>query len=586
MPIDGIVVRNIVKELNDKLINARIDKVTQPEIDEINIIVRNEGQNFKLLLTSNANYPRVHLTDIQKQSPLSAPMFCMVLRKHLSGGRIIKIEQYTTDRIMKFYIEGYDELGTLSNKILICEIMGRHSNIILVNEATNEIIDSIKHIHPDMSSFRLVLPGIKYKDPPFHDKIEPLYFDSKEFINRINLSTSNIKLEKFISQVINGISILAAREMCYNAGLYDNITIQSLNSQDKDNLLNSINNFISDITNYNFTPSIYYSKSVLYDFYSLNLNHLGSMDIEHKQSICEIIDIFYRENDRFLRIKQKSAGILKVVSGNLERCLKKLSIQDEKLLECTNKDHWKVYGDLVMSNLYAIKKGDNKAILLNFYTDNQEMIEIQLDILLTPVQNAQRYYKKYSKQKSAEIFTASQRTENLLEIEYLESQLVNLSNCTEDEEIDEIKTELISLGYIKYSKKGASRKQKPSKPMHYISSDGMDIFVGKNNVQNDYLTTKFADSSDIWMHTKKIPGSHVIIKNNNNSVSDITIMEAASLCAYYSKARSSSNVPVDYTEKKNVKKPSGAKPGMVVYYTNKTVYITPNEGMINELKKI
>lgn len=586
MPIDGVVVRNIVNELNTKLLSGRVDKITQPEVDEIIISIRNNGENHKLLLSSSPNYPRVHLTAISKQSPINAPLFCMVLRKHLSGGKITKIEQYNLDRIIRIYIESYDELGSLSNKIIVCEIMGRHSNIILVNETTNAVIDSIKHITPEMSSFRQVLPGITYKYPPVQDKLDPLSFNMIEFEKRLISASHALKLGKFISANINGINIFAAREICYNAGLDEDMSVPAIDGPSNQNLKKSAESFTETIVNNSFIPCLYYDCGNLNDFYCFSLNYLKHNTIEIKQSISETIELFYYRKDKSDRLKQKSSDILKVVNTNFDRCLKKLSLQEEKLLECSQRDKWKLYGDLIMANLYDLQKGDSIARVINFYSENQEYLEIPLDMLLSPAQNAQKYYKIYNKEKTAQIVVEKQRLENLEEIQYLENQLVNIGNCTEEEEIEEIRSELSSMGYIKKTRKAASRKPKQSKPMHYISSENVDIYVGKNNIQNDFLTTKLADPGDIWMHTKNIPGSHVIIKSNNKPVSETTLLEAASLSAYFSKARNSSNVPVDYTERRNVKKPSGSKPGMVIYYTNKTIYVTPDEGFINNIKKV
>lgn len=586
MPLDGIVVRNIVCELESKLTGGRIDKISQPESDEIIISVRRERENYKLLLSSSPTFSRVHLTGIQKQNPISAPMFCMVLRKHLSGGKIVKIEQYNIDRIVKIYIEGYDELGVLSNKILISEIMGRYSNLILVNEKTNEIIDSIRHITPDMSSYRQILPGIKYIYPPAQDKINLINYSEDQFISRINSLCDSIKLGKFITRSIDGINIFAAREICFNAGLDEDMDADCIKDKFRTNFLLSIRNFAERIVNLDFSPCIYYSKGSFYDFYSLKLNYLESMDIDALPSISKTIEDFYFKKDKEDRLKQKSSDIYRVISNNLDRCYKKLSIQDEKLLECEGKDTWRLYGDLIMANLYNIKCEKSWVELINFYDENSGVVKITMDMQLTAVENAQAYYKKYNKEKSAETATLHQKEDNLDEISYLDSQLVNLRNCTEDNEINEIRNELSLLGYIKIKKKSGQQKQKLSRPMHYLSSDGFDIYAGKNNVQNDYLTTKLAEPSDIWLHTKKIPGSHVIIKSNKGKVSEAAISDAAAIAAYYSKARESSNVPVDYTERKNVKKPSGSKPGMVVYYTNKTFYVTPQESYINTLKKI
>lgn len=586
MPLDGIVVRNIIQELNKKIVNGKIDKISQPEIDEIILTIRNNGENYKLLLSSSPNYSRAQLTTANKQNPISAPMFCMVLRKHLTGGRIVKIEQYNLDRIIKIFVECYDELGNLSNKILLSEIMGRYSNIILLNEKNNLIVDSIKHITHEISSYRQVLPGVSYKYPPSQDKLEPLDFKAHDFRLRVNSTTDTQKLCKFISGTLNGFSTLSARELCYNAGIDGDITVNELDETSKDRLILSTERFINNIVNNNFSPCIFYHDTFIYDFYSFHLNHLGSMTYEPFSNIFQTIEQFYSRKDKAERMKQKSSDITKVVNNNLNRCIKKLSIQEEKLLECSQKQKWKLYGDLIMSNLYFLKKGDSKTTVSNFYDENQSPIEISLDFALSPVENAQNYYKKYNKDKTAELVVTQQREENIEEIQYFESQLVNIENSTDGNEIDEIRNELISLGYLKKGKKASSRKKIQSEPLHYISSDGTDIYVGKNNIQNDYLTLKFADSTDIWLHTKNIPGAHVIIKNQGKTISENTIYEAAIIAAYFSKARNSSNVSVDYTEKKNVRKPSGSKPGRVIYYTNRTAYVTPSIELIEKMKNI
>lgn len=585
MPLDGVVVRNITTELSDLLSGGKIDKISQPEPDEIIMTVRNNGQNFKLLLSASPNYPRVHITNAVKQNPIEAPMFCMVMRKHLTGGKITGFEQYNLDRIIKIYVENYDELGYLSTKILICEIMGRRSNITLVNQSNFMIIDSIKHLTAEMNSFRQVLPGIVYKYPPMQDKLEPMDINMDEFKRRIISSAPDTKLGKFISGSINGFSSLAADEVCHNAGLLNGLTISSLDGSAQSDLVDSLTEFTACIRNNEFKPCMYMDRTTVHDFYSFKLNCLKSYETLNMESISAVIERFYGAKDKIDRARQKSSDLYKIINTNLSRCYKKLSIQEEKLMDCSDKERWRLFGDLIMANLYSIKKGDRQASVTNLFDEEGSTVEIILDMMLTPIENAQHYYKKYNKEKTAELITVKQKEENLEEINYLESLLVNIENCTENDEIDEIRNELISAGYTRKSKKVASRKKTQSSPLHFLSSDGIDIYVGKNNVQNDYLTTKFAEPQDIWLHTKNIPGSHVIIKLNNRMASDSTILEAASLAAFYSKSRNSSNVPVDYTERKNVKKPSGAKPGMVIYYTNRTIYVTPDKDFIEGIKK-
>lgn len=572
MALDGIYLHGILHELKNKLINGKITKINQPEKDEINLTIRTtSSSNVKLLISASSSYPKIHITNLNKTNPIKAPMFCMVLRKHIMNSKIISIEQLDTDRILIINVESVDELGFGSIYQLFIEIMGRHSNITLIRQRDNIIMDSIKHLTLDINRYRALLPGLEFTYPPKSTKLNPLNFsfeDFKKFISDKNLN----KNDKMFSSLFTGISSTLSKELYFNTK--DIVRNEDLYSYLKD--------FFSKIKNNDFCFSLYsYNKSVK-DFYCIKLHYLDTMDEKIYASPSELLEDFYAEKDKIDRLNNKSSDLQKIIKNNIERCIKKDEIYNRKLKECDNKDSFRICGELLTSNIYSIEKGDKLINVLNYYSENSEHMNIKLDENKTPSENIQAYFKKYNKLKKTEENALVQMENNNNELEYLQSVLTNIENSETYAEIDEIKRELIETGYIKFSKKNKTKKVKPSKPMHIQSKDGIDIYIGRNNYQNDYLTLKFADKRDIWLHTKNIPGSHVIIKNYG-SVPDSTLEEAASLAAFYSKAKESTNVAVDYTEVKNVKKPSGAKPGMVIYYTNKTIYINPKapEGTSN-----
>ena len=564
MALDGIYLHAILNELRNKLINGRITKINQPEKDEINLTIRTTSlSNVKLLISASSSYPKIHITNLNKTNPIKAPMFCMVLRKHIMNSRIVNIEQLGTDRILIINVESVDELGFNSIYQLFIEIMGRHSNITLIRQRDNTIMDSIKHLTLDINRYRTLLPGLKFTYPPESTKLNPLNFSFEDF-EKFILDKNINKSEKMFSSLFTGVSSTLSKELYFNTK-----DIMSNNE-----LYIYLSKFFLNIKNNNFNFSLYsYNKSVK-DFYCIKLLYLNEMDEKVYDSPSELLDDFYAEKDKIDRLNNKSSDLQKIIKNNIERCIKKDEIYNKKLKECDNKDIFRIYGELLTSNIYSIKKGDKVINVLNYYSENSECVDIKLDKNKTPSENIQAYFKKYNKLKKTEENALIQIENNNNELEYLQSVLTNIENSETYAEIEEIKQELIETGYIKFSKKNKVKKSKTSKPMHIKSKDNIDIYIGRNNYQNDYLTLKFADKRDIWLHTKNIPGSHVIIKNYG-SVPDSTLEEAASLAAFYSKAKESLNVAVDYTEVKNVKKPSGAKPGMVIYYTNKTIYINP-----------
>lgn len=585
MPFDGSVVNSVVHELNNRLINGRIEKVYQPEKDELLLHIRKHGENCKLLLSASAAYPKVHIAEENKPNPAVPPSFCMLLRKHLSGGRIIEVKQPEFERIIEIYIDSSDELGYSTNKILTAEIMGRHSNIVLIDKTTGKVIDSIKRVSFEISSVREILPGIKYEYPPSNDKTNPLKVTKESFIERILRIPISTKAEKYFINAYNGISPVISRDICFKAGFDGDTDLKQCSVKDIERIYTAFMQFQETILNASFNPNIVYKDGKAKDFSCFALDIYRDYEKHEFGSISETIERFYCEKDLKNRIKQKSGDLHKIINNRLDRCYKKLEILGGELQEAEDSDKYRIYGDLIMSNMYRLQKGQSTARLLNYYSPETEYLEIPMDMRLSPSANAQRYYRRYNKSKNAKNKINHQIEESKQEIMYLETQLFNLDKCTEELEIEEIRNELAEQGYTKSRKTAGAKRVKISKPMCFISSSGFEIYVGKNNVQNDYLTLKFAVSNDVWLHTKEIAGSHVIIKAEGRDVDDTTIREAANLASYYSKGRMSSKVPVDYTLKKNVRKPAGAKPGMVIYENYKTIYITPDEKTINGIKK-
>ncbi len=587
MALDGLVINSLVKELSSQLVDGKIDKIYQPEGDELLFNIRNNGTNYKLLMSANSSNPRVYTTNSHnKKNPMKAPLFCMLLRKHIQNGRIVKIEQPDFERIIKITIESLDELKIRKSKDLIIEIMGRHSNIILVDNEENKILDSIKRIPLSVSRYRQVLPGQKYIDPPSQNKLNPIdNIDENTFIDAL-LNSSKSELYKSIYSSFEGISPIIAKEICTRANLDTDTNINHMETKDLKSLYEIFNRLFNQIKNNIFFPCIAIDKRLnkIIDFSCIKLTMFNHFSFIENDSINIILETYYLEKDVKERIHQKSQSLRKSISNKLDRLYKKSKKQNEELIESKNADIYKINGELITSYIYMIQKGMEEVEVVNFYDPNSSNVLINLDKRLTPSENAQKYFKKYNKLKHALIEITEQLEITEEEINYLENIMLSITNCEHIDELDEIKEELIKVGYVKgkATDKGKSKKIKETnvlktKPYEFLSSDGFTIYVGKNNKQNDYLTLKMAINSDMWLHTKNIPGSHVIIRFDGEEIPESTIFEAAMLAAYYSKGKLSSKVPVDYTLKKNVKKPSGAKPGMVIYETNSTMYVTPLE---------
>lgn len=550
MAFDGIVCSAIVSQLRDSILLGKVEKVHQPEKDELVFLIHTKEGKKKLYMSAASSHMGVYLTDMDYQNPDAPPSFCMLLRKHLQSGRIINISQKDFERIIEIDFETRDELGFEANKKIIIEIMGKHSNIILLDSRENKILDCIKKVSFDVSRARQILPGLNYEYPPSQNKIP--FMD-------VNLeSISPPVSSKDLLGSIQGISPLIAEE------IFDSKVINEKITSFQDMIKNNI-----------FKPTVFFKdNSDPLDFHVLPLASYSDVNQMTFDSISECIQYYYLHKDSANRVKQKSSDLVRVING----LIKKHYLKKQRLLEdierAKNADKYKLLGELITANIYLIEKGSDKVKVLNYY--NNEEITIPLDSKLSPSQNSQKYYKRYNKAKTAIIEKQIQLDDNEKEIQYLESVLNHIDLSQKTEEVDLIKDELIESGYIRLRKKNGQKKKKNKlEPYIYTTSDGLKVLVGRNNKENDILTFKTANRTDIWFHTKDIPGSHTILFTEGNLPSDTAIFEAAALAAYHSKAQKSENVPVDYTQVRFVKKPSGAKPGMVIFTDNKTVYVTP-----------
>ena len=577
MAFDGITIANIVKELNDTVLNGRIYKIAQPEVDELLLTIKTPEGQRRLCMSASASLPLLFLTDENKPSPMTAPNFCMLLRKHIAGGRIVGISQPKLERIIHFDIEHLDELGDLCRKTLIVEIMGKHSNIIFCNK-DGRIIDSIKHVSAQMSSVREVLPGREYFIPDTMKKEDPLTVREDAF--RQELLTKPMPLGKAIYSSFTGISPVAAEEICHLAGLDSGLPASACSEDLLAHLYRQFRYFFEQVTEGSFAPAIYYDGKEPKEFSSLPLTHFSNYRREDYASVSEVIRTYYASKNTLTRIRQKSVDLRRVVQTALERNRKKYDLQSRQLRDTENRDKYKVYGELIHTYGYNLAEGAKSLEALNYYTG--EMITIPLDAQKTPQENAKKYFDKYNKQKRTceALTTLIQETHD--EISYLESISTALDIARSEDDLVQIKEELMDTGYIR--RKFTKKKVKiTSKPLHYLSSDGFHMYVGKNNLQNEELTFHFAVGNDWWFHAKGAPGSHVIVKTNGEELPDRTFEEAGRLAAHYSKNAGAEKVEIDYVEKKHVKKPNGSKPGFVVYYTNYSLMIDSDISGIQEL---
>ena len=580
MAFDGITIAALAAELGNKITGGKINKITQPEADELIITVKNNRTQYRLLLSANASLPLVYLTDHNKTSPLTAPNFCMLLRKHIGSGKIVSVTQPSLERVLVFHIEHLDELGDLSQKKLIIEIMGKHSNIIFCNE-DNIIIDSIKHISANMSSVREVLPGRPYFIPQTMTKKDPHIIQEEEFMGFV--LEKPMETSKAIYSSLTGLSPLMSEEICFRAGIDGGRPPMSMNLTDKLHLFRTFKLMMNDVMSSDFTPNIIYKGHEPLEFSALSLTQYQNYECQNYDSISRVLEQYYETKNRLSRIHQKSSELRKVVSTILERNIKKLNIQEKQMKDTEKKDKYRIYGELLNTYGYGINPGAKSLDALNYYTD--EMITIPLDQTKTAKENANHYFERYNKLKRTQEALTTQLKDTREEIEHLESVCHSLDIALDEEDLIQIKEELISSGYIRRKRSNKKRVRITSEPFHYVSFDGFDIYVGKNNLQNDELSFKFATGNDWWFHAKGRPGSHVIVKcKPDGKMPDRTFEEAGRLAGYYSSGKNAPKVEVDYTQKKNLRKPNGSKPGFVVYYTNYSLNIEPDIRDIHQIR--
>lgn len=572
MALDGIVISNLVYELNTVLENARISKIAQPESDELLLTCKGKEGQFRVAISASASLPFVYLTQENKQSPLQAPTFCMVLRKHIANGRILRVYQPGLERIIHFEIEHLNELGDLCKKTLIVELMGKHSNIIFCNE-DGTIIDSIKRISSATSSIREVLPGREYFIPATQgEKSNPLETTKEAIVSIIKDKPTT--LNKAIYTSFTGISPLIANEILHRANMDADAPVASLSEEQLLHLANHFCWFIEDIKEQKYEPNIIRNGDEPIEYASVSLSMYDNYLATSYTSISEVLENYYAEKNSYTRIRQKSVDLRKIVSTALERNVKKYDLQLKQMDDAKKKDKYKLYGELLQAYGYGVAEGAKEIEVENYY-DNNNLIKIPLDPDISALDNSKKYFEKYGKLKRTAEALDSLIQQTKAEIDHLESIQNALDIAVSSDDLVQIKAELMEYGFIK-KHRGTEKTKTKSKPFHYRSSCGYDIYVGKNNYQNDDLSFKIATGNDWWFHAKGMPGSHVIVKANNEELPDIVFEEAGRLAGYYSKGRENEKIEIDYLQKKNLKKPSGAAPGFVVYYTNYSLIATPD----------
>lgn len=593
MALDGIVISSLVQELQ-QCVGARINKIHQPTPRDLMISLRGNGIKDKLIISANPTYPRMHFTSSSQPNPLEAPMFCMLLRKHCEGGTIDAVSQIGRERIIYIDITHRDEIGDRSAKRIIVEIMGRHSNIILVDPTTNTIFDGIHHVTPALSSFRVIMPGVKYNEPPEQHKVDPFTIhDSSAFKTALSLDSSEDEVavsSKQLVQTFSGLSPVIAQEIIYRS-----ITGTSTVSEDSsekplfigndystyniEGLWEAFHKLILQVQHGETRPEIVTaSANDKMSFSATTLTHIDGTR-QSFNTMSECLEAFYGDKAERDTVKQRANDLIRFVTNEKQKNEQKIIKLEESYLEAQDADRYRIIGELLTTYMHQIKRGDKSIQLINYYDENQSVITIELDSQLNPSEHAQKYFRKYTKQKNALTVIEEQLAKTKDEIAYFTLLLTQLEQASLAD-IEEIREELVTEGYMRERVKKGMKKKKANRPtvLYYKSSEGIDIVVGKNNLQNEYVTNRLADSNDTWLHTKDIPGSHVVIRSR--TFGNETLELAAMLAAHFSQAKHSSLVPVDYTLIRHVKKPSGSKPGFVIYDNQKTLYITPDEAKI------
>lgn len=579
MAFDGITVAAVVSELNRTVVGGKINKIAQPEAEELMITVKNHRTQYRLFLSASASLPLIYLSEENKPGPLTAPNFCMLLRKHIGSARILSVSQPGLERILVFELEHLNELGDICRKKLIVEIMGKHSNIIFCQEDLT-IIDSIKHISASMSSVREVLPGRTWFIPHTQEKLDPLAMDRTIFENAV--FPMDRPIFQALYQSLTGLSPLMGEELCIRSGIDPKKSAGALTPHEQENLWQAVEHLTEQIRQEAFAPTMFCQEQEPVEFAAFPLTKYRDLENIPCDSMSRVLERYYSMKNRITVIRQKSSDLRRIVTTALERTEKKYALQQKQKKDTEKKEKYRVYGELLNTYGYHLEEGARSLKALNYYTN--EEITIPLDETLSAAGNAKKYFERYNKLKRTEEALNKLLEETRSDLEHLESIRTSLDIALDEEDLVQVREELMEYGYIR--RKGPSGKKKKivSRPFHYRSGDGFDIYVGKNNFQNDELSFRFATGNDWWFHAKGQPGSHVIVRSNGEELPDRTFEEAARLAAYYSRGRQAPKVEIDYTQKKNLKKPNGAKPGFVIYHTNYSMVAEPKIQGIEEVK--
>ncbi len=582
MSFDAGMLAATVNEIKNTCVPGRVEKVLQPVRDEIILQIHSDTGNVRLSVSASTNTPRINITSEVKENPAVPPMFCMLLRKHLTGAKLTDVCQLSFERACALTFDARDEMGYRCNKYIIAETMGKYSNIILL-DSEKKIINALKIIDFSQSLKRQILPGMTYELPPSGDRLDPRLCTREDFDKLYNECDKEKPIDKFLVSRFMGISPLIAREIAYRTNKNTSLALCEVDSA---RLWESFEKIYKNVKDLTFTPMLVSDKSgKMLEFSFTEISQYGSdVNCVKKNSFGELFEAFYSERERHERLKARGADLLRLLTNAEARITKKLDAQRQELEECAKKEDFRIKADLIMSSLYAIKKGESRVTIDNYYSEAPEKIEIELDTRLSPAQNAQRYYKKYNKAKTAEGVLTEQIKLGEAELSYIYTVFDSLTKCESEADITEVRRELYHAGYASKMKSYSEQKPRAPKPLEFTSSSGYKILCGKNNAQNDYLTFKLSNKLDYWFHVKNAPGSHVLLVTNGNEPDAVDFTEAATVAAYYSSQKGGVSVPVDYTLIKNVKKPVGAKPGFVTYSTNFTAFVKPQVELVEGLR--
>ena len=585
MPLDALCLSGVVHELQNALSGAKIDKIYQPGRDEVVLALRAPAGNVKLLLSANPSHPRAHLTQISRENPDKPPMFCMLLRKHLSGARLLELVQPPMERVVDLRLEALDELGDRVERRLVLEAMGRHSNLILL-DGEGRIMDCLRRVDSDMSARRQVLPGLFYRLPPAQEKLDPSSLDRAALESALAAAPEESQADKWLLDTFGGLSPLICRELAFRAGGATDARLHQMGEGGRSRLLDELEGLLRSVQENSFTPVMLEKEGHPSDFTFQPISQYGpAVSCVPFPSFSALLDRFYEQRENQERVRQRGQDLIRSVTNARDRAARKIGLQEQELAATRDRERLRQFGDIITSNLHAMEKGMSRLTAADFYDPECPQIHIPLDPLLTPQQNAAKYYKEYNKAKTAESILTLQLEKGRRDLDYLNSVLEAIALAEGERDLQEIRQELTDTGYLRRPSKARDRgKRVASKPMEFRSSSGLRISVGKNNTQNDLLTTKQAFKSDLWFHTQKIHGSHVILWTEGGQPDLTNIQEAAQLAAWFSQGRASGKVAVDYTPVKYVKKPGGARPGMVVYTTYETAYVAPDGELARRLR--